>query len=113
MVHFPNSYISSRLLACWNPDPHSRPSFKEILNRLETISRSHFADTPHASFGEMQNIWKKEISEILEQLKRKEKALRSREEELSRALTRQKIQDEVLRQREKEIKEREFELLER
>lgn len=113
MTHFPqlqSFYFSS---ACWAPDPHSRPNFKEILNRLETISRSHFADTPHASFGEMQTVWKKEISQILDQLKRKEKALRSREEELSRALTRQKIQDEVLRQREKEIKEREFELLER
>lgn len=99
--------------ACWNPDPHERPTFKDILITLESISQSQFAETSQEYFDEMQSSWKSEIKEILEELKCKEKELRSREEEISRAMTRQKIQDEVLRQREKEIREREFELLER
>ncbi|XP_074599281.1 mitogen-activated protein kinase kinase kinase slipper isoform X2 [Brevipalpus obovatus] len=115
-LHIPSTCpkpFSDLMTACWNPDPHERPSFKDILTTLESISRSQFAETPQESFDEMQSTWKSEIKEILEELKCKEKELRSREEEISRAMTRQKIQDEVLRQREKEIREREFELLER
>lgn len=101
------------LKLCWHTDPHSRPSFEEILNHLESISKSQFAVTTQESFDELQDSWKSEIKEILEELKCKEKELRSREEEISRTKDRQKLQEEQLRQREKEIREREFELLER
>lgn len=114
MVHKLIIYLSCPLFTvCWNTDSHSRPSFGDILNQLESISKSQFTVTTQESFDELQDSWKNEIKEILEQLKCKEKELRNREEEISKAITRQKIQDEQLRQREKEIREREFQLLER
>lgn len=53
-------------------DPHKRPSFKDILNDLKAIERSGFLLTPHDSFHTMQDGWKKEIAEVLEELKQKE-----------------------------------------
>jgi len=59
----------------------------------------------------MRNDWKQEIDEILEELKCKEKELRSREEELSKAVMKQQVQEECLRKRERELAEREMDLL--
>ena len=61
----------------------------------------------------MRKDWKEEIEEILEQLKTKEKELRSREEELSRAAMKQQLQEENLRRKERELAEREMDLLSR
>lgn len=58
---------------CWECDPHSRPSFKEILRELDVIVRSGFTQTPHESFHTMQDGWKKEIAEVLQELRKKEK----------------------------------------
>lgn len=58
---------------CWECDPHDRPSFKEILNVLDEISRSAFSQTPHDSFHMLQDSWKKEIAEVLQELRKKEK----------------------------------------
>lgn len=64
----------SRLMKrCWECDPHDRPSFKEILNVLDEISRSAFSQTPHESFHTLQDGWKKEIAEVLQELRKKEK----------------------------------------
>ena len=60
-------------LACWETDPHLRPSFKDILQELDLISRSSFALTPNESFHTMQDGWKKEIAEVLQELRMKEK----------------------------------------
>jgi mitogen-activated protein kinase kinase kinase 9 len=60
-------------LACWETDPHRRPSFKDILQELDLISRSSFAQTPNESFHTMQDGWKKEIAEVLQELRMKEK----------------------------------------
>lgn len=59
--------------SCWECDPHRRPSFKEILRDLDLISRSNFTQTPHESFHTMQDGWKKEIAEVLQELRMKEK----------------------------------------
>lgn len=65
----------SRLMKrCWECDPHDRPSFKEILKVLDEISRSGFSQTPHESFHTLQDGWKKEIAEVLQELRKKEKA---------------------------------------
>lgn len=77
------------------------------------ISHSQFGETPTISFNELQDSWKREIEEIVEQLKCKEKELRSREEEISKALTQQKIMEEALRQKERDLMEREFDVLQR
>lgn len=64
----------SRLMKrCWECDPHDRPSFKEILKVLDEISRSGFSQTPHESFHTLQDGWKKEIAEVLQELRKKEK----------------------------------------
>lgn len=60
-------------LGCWELDPHKRPTFKEILSNLEDIQRSAFSQTPNESFQKLQNGWKKEINEVLQDLCKKEK----------------------------------------
>ncbi|GAB0092989.1 Mitogen-activated protein kinase kinase kinase [Sergentomyia squamirostris] len=99
--------------SCWECDPHSRPSFKEILRELDVIVRSGFTQTPHESFHTMQDGWKKEIAEVLQELRKKEKELRCKEEELTRVQLQQRIQEENLQKREQELQARELELLER
>ncbi|XP_035778496.1 mitogen-activated protein kinase kinase kinase 9-like isoform X2 [Anopheles albimanus] len=96
---------------CWEIDPHRRPSFREIEKDLDIIARSGFAQTPHESFHTMQDGWKKEIAEVLQELRKKEKELRSKEEELSRVQQEQRCKEEDLAKREQELHAREIELL--
>ncbi|XP_055496801.1 mitogen-activated protein kinase kinase kinase 9 [Leucoraja erinacea] len=98
---------------CWNTDPHSRPSFVCILEKLTAIEESGYFEMPQESFHSLQEEWKLEIQEMFEELREKEKELRSWEEELSRAALQQKNQEEVLRRREQELAEREIDILER
>lgn len=58
---------------CWENDPHKRPGFRDILTKLEDIARSGFTLTPQESFNTMQDAWKKEIAEVLQELRLKEK----------------------------------------
>ncbi|CAL8274184.1 unnamed protein product [Merluccius merluccius] len=98
---------------CWSPDPHARPSFSCILDQLTAIEESGFFEMLAASFHSLQDDWKVEIQEMFDQLRTKEKELRSWEEELSRAALQQKCQEEELRRREQELAEREIHILER
>ncbi|KAJ7399410.1 Mitogen-activated protein kinase kinase kinase 9 [Pitangus sulphuratus] len=98
---------------CWNPDPHSRPSFASILDHLTAIEESGFFEMPKDSFHSLQEDWKQEIQEMFDQLRAKEKELRTWEEELSRAAVEQKNHEELLRRREQELAEREIDILER
>ncbi|KAH0620679.1 hypothetical protein JD844_021357 [Phrynosoma platyrhinos] len=98
---------------CWNADPHSRPSFANILNHLTNIEESGFFEMPKDSFHSLQEDWKVEIQEMFDQLRAKEKELRTWEEELTRAAVQQKNHEELLRQREQELAEREIDILER
>ncbi|XP_037688330.1 mitogen-activated protein kinase kinase kinase 9 isoform X3 [Choloepus didactylus] len=98
---------------CWNPDPHSRPSFTNVLDQLTTIEESGFFEMPKDSFHCLQDDWKHEIQEMFDQLRAKEKELRTWEEELTRAALQQKNQEELLRRREQELAEREIDILER
>ncbi|KAM4691074.1 mitogen-activated protein kinase kinase kinase 9 [Rhinophrynus dorsalis] len=98
---------------CWNPDPHCRPPFTNILFQLTTIEESGFFEMPKDSFHLLQEDWKQEIQEMFDQLRAKEKELRSWEEELSRAALEQKNHEELLRRREQELAEREIDILER
>ncbi|XP_058117236.1 mitogen-activated protein kinase kinase kinase 11-like [Anopheles coustani] len=97
--------------SCWEIDPHRRPSFREIEKDLDIIARSGFAQTPHESFHTMQDGWKKEIAEVLQELRKKEKELRSREEEVTRVQQAQRYREEDLAKREQELHAREIELL--
>ncbi|XP_066535010.1 mitogen-activated protein kinase kinase kinase 9 [Hoplias malabaricus] len=98
---------------CWSADPHSRPSFSSILDQLTCIEESGFFEMPDESFHSLQDDWKLEIQEMFDQLRAKEKELRSWEEELSKAAMQQKSQQEALRRREQELAEREIHILER
>ncbi|XP_076852129.1 mitogen-activated protein kinase kinase kinase 9 [Brachyhypopomus gauderio] len=98
---------------CWNAESHSRPSFSTILDQLTAIEESGFFEMPAESFHSLQDDWKLEIQEMFDQLRAKEKELRSWEEELSRAAVQQKCQEEALRRREQELAEREIHILER
>uniref|UniRef100_A0A8C6XYY7 Mitogen-activated protein kinase kinase kinase n=1 Tax=Naja naja TaxID=35670 RepID=A0A8C6XYY7_NAJNA len=98
---------------CWNTDPHSRPSFANILNQLTNIEESGFFEMPKESFHSLQEDWKIEIQEMFDQLRAKEKELRTWEEELKQAAVQQKNHEELLRQREQELAEREIDILER
>ncbi|KAJ8945757.1 hypothetical protein NQ314_009066 [Rhamnusium bicolor] len=68
----------------------------------------------------MQDDWRQEIEEVLLELRRKEKAfksyeeeLRCREEDLNKAQLQQRMHEEQLRQKEQELHAREIDLLER
>ncbi|RVE57586.1 hypothetical protein OJAV_G00217670 [Oryzias javanicus] len=98
---------------CWSSDPHCRPSFSTVLDHLTAIEESGFFEMPAESFHSLQDDWKLEIQEMFDQLRAKEKELRSWEEELTRAAMQQKSQEEALRRREQELAEREIHILER
>ncbi|KAF7650106.1 hypothetical protein LDENG_00131170 [Lucifuga dentata] len=98
---------------CWSSDPHSRPHFTNILDQLTAIEESGFFEMPAESFHSLQDDWKLEIQEMFDQLRTKEKELRSWEEELTQAALQQKCQEEALRRREQELAEREIHILER
>uniref|UniRef100_A0AAR5P5X0 mitogen-activated protein kinase kinase kinase n=1 Tax=Dendroctonus ponderosae TaxID=77166 RepID=A0AAR5P5X0_DENPD len=98
---------------CWEADPHNRPSFEQILEDLNEIAHSSFTQTPHESFHIMQEDWRQEIEEVLLDLRRKEKELRSREEKINRAQMEQRRHEEHLKQKELELHEREMYILAR
>ncbi|BFZ02299.1 hypothetical protein BsWGS_05338 [Bradybaena similaris] len=78
---------------CWLLDPKQRPTFKQILLRLKTMSEDESLPELTNSFLDHKGIWKKEIQVTLERLKRAERDISHREQEL--------------KEREMKIKERE------
>lgn len=101
------------LTACWNCDPHQRPTFSDILDTLKVIIASSFIETPSESFHTMQENWRLEIEEVYDELRLKERELRSREEELRKAANWQKEQADLLNLRAKELANRELEIVRR
>ncbi|XP_017064377.1 mitogen-activated protein kinase kinase kinase isoform X2 [Drosophila eugracilis] len=99
--------------SCWQINPHDRPGFKEILKQLETIACSKFTLTPQESFHYMQECWKKEIAQVLHDLREKEKELRNKEEQLLRVQNEQREKATLLRIKEQILREREMVLFER
>ncbi|XP_043063272.1 uncharacterized protein LOC108098015 isoform X3 [Drosophila ficusphila] len=106
--------------SCWQTDPHKRPGFKEILTQLEGIACSKFTSTPQKSFHDMQECWKKEIAQVLHDLREKEKRfqtieeeLRNKEEQLLRVQNEQREKADLLKLREQKLREREMVLIER
>ncbi|XP_037533440.1 mitogen-activated protein kinase kinase kinase 10 [Nematolebias whitei] len=98
---------------CWNPNPRGRPSFTNILRRLQAIEQSSMFQMPLESFHSLQEDWRLEIQQMFDELRAKEKELRSWEEALARAAEEQREQEEQLRRREQELTEREFDIVER
>ena len=59
--------------ACWSLDQHLRPTFEQLLAKLQDISRSAFMSFPRESFYNMQENWKTEIDEVLRDIEHREK----------------------------------------
>ncbi|XP_076464334.1 mitogen-activated protein kinase kinase kinase 11-like [Babylonia areolata] len=107
-------HMFSKLMSdCWDQESHERPTFQNILKRLDEIATSPFVTTPQDSFHTMQEDWRLEIEQMFDELRSREKELRCREEELTKAALQQKIQEELLKKREQELASREIDLLER
>ncbi|KAM8904120.1 mitogen-activated protein kinase kinase kinase 10 [Spinachia spinachia] len=98
---------------CWSPNPRSRPSFTNILKRLQAIEQSAMFQMPLESFHSLQEDWRLEIQQMFDELRAKEKELRSWEEALARAAEEQREQEEQLKRREQELAEREIDIVER
>lgn len=58
---------------CWSPNPHSRPSFTSILQRLLAIEQSAMFQMPLESFHSLQEDWRLEIQQMFDELRAKEK----------------------------------------
>lgn len=96
---------------CWQQDSHKRPSFQGILEDLEEISDSSFAQDDQSSFRTLQDGWQTEIDQIFDELRAKEKELSSREDELRQIKMAQEVHAESLKKREEELAQREMLLL--
>ncbi|XP_055309714.1 mitogen-activated protein kinase kinase kinase-like [Sitodiplosis mosellana] len=90
---FPETW-GKLMKSCWDKDPHKRPSFKDILRELDTVDRSGLSETPNNTFHTMQDGWKKEIAEIVHEMRMKEEELTRKEDELKQ----KQIQLEALEQ---------------
>lgn len=64
--------VTMYAVECWNPEPHERPLFAEILEMLDEIGLSSFVQTPHESFHVMQEDWRHEIETMFEELRSRE-----------------------------------------
>lgn len=54
-------------------DTHERPSFVDILKRLDAITQSNFHEMPDENFYMLQDDWKAEIDKILIEIREREK----------------------------------------
>lgn len=104
-------FFSGLMKDCWQQDPHKRPSFQGILEDLEEISDSSFAQDDQNSFRTLQDGWQTEIEQIFVELRQKEKELSSREDELRQIQMAQEVHAESLKKREEELAQREMLLL--
>ena len=128
-------------LDCWRFDCHERPSFQSIMTRLdEVLSHSNLANIPDESFHLMQDDWRLEISDRMQEIRVKENVsnpflggfrfmdecfmtkithhliyqeLHNLEVNLVETQREQKMHEERLKQREAELAERELTLLQR
>ena len=58
---------------CWRFDSHDRPSFQTIKSRLDDVlSHSNLANIPDESFHLMQDDWRLEISDRMQEIRVKE-----------------------------------------
>ena len=59
------------LIDCWRFDSHERPNFQTIIDRLDEIAHSNLPNIPD-EFHEMQNDWRLEIGDRMEEIRVKE-----------------------------------------
>ena len=74
-LHIPSTCPEDwRLLMedCWRFDSHERPNFSTIISRLDEVAHSNLANIPGESFHMMQDDWKAEISNRMQEIRFKE-----------------------------------------
>ena len=74
-LHIPSTCPEDwRLLMedCWRFDSHERPNFSAIISRLDEVAHSNLANIPGESFHMMQDDWKEEISNRMQEIRFKE-----------------------------------------
>jgi len=98
---------------CWRFDCHERGSFQSIITRLDEVAHSNLANIPDESFHLMQDDWRLEISDRMQEIRVKENELHNLEVNLVETQREQKMHEERLKQREAELAERELTLLQR
>ena len=58
--------------SCWRYQSDTRPSFREILKTLDDIARTDFHQMPNDNFYSLQEDWKAEIDDRLQDIRLKE-----------------------------------------
>ena len=58
--------------SCWIYDHEMRPSFKDILKNLDDIARTDFHQMPNDNFYSLQDNWKAEIDDRLNDIRLRE-----------------------------------------
>ncbi|OCT63608.1 mitogen-activated protein kinase kinase kinase 20 L homeolog isoform X1 [Xenopus laevis] len=81
---------------CWEAESKKRPSFKQILSNLESMSNDSKLPDQCNSFLHNKAEWRCEIEETLERLKRLERDLSYKEQELKEREKRLKIWEKKL-----------------
>ena len=61
---------------CWRFDSHERPNFQTIFDRLDEIAHSNLPNIPD-EFHEMQDDWKEEIGDRMEEIRVKENVIKT------------------------------------
>lgn len=97
---------------CWKLEPHERPSFAQLIERLEELRRT-CSTLEDESFHSMQEGWRQEIHDLFSNLKNLENELRAKEEHLRNKEQEQEAKEEMLRQREEALREREVLVIEK
>ena len=64
--------IAKNVSDCWRFDCHERPSFQSIITRLDEVAHSNLANIPDESFHLMQDDWRLEISDRMQEIRVKE-----------------------------------------
>uniref|UniRef100_A0A8C5WFA1 Protein kinase domain-containing protein n=1 Tax=Leptobrachium leishanense TaxID=445787 RepID=A0A8C5WFA1_9ANUR len=81
---------------CWEADAKERPSFKQIISNLESMSNDSKLPDQCNSFLHNKAEWRCEIEETLERLKKLERDLSFKEQELKEREKRLKIWEKKL-----------------
>ncbi|XP_032812913.1 mitogen-activated protein kinase kinase kinase 20-like isoform X1 [Petromyzon marinus] len=82
---------------CWETDPKKRPTFKKILQMLNSMEHDTLLSSLCNSFLHNKAVWRVEIEATLERLKKLERDLSSKEQELRDRERRLKMWEQKLK----------------
>ncbi|CAF4296056.1 unnamed protein product, partial [Adineta steineri] len=112
--------FSQLMKDCWQINPEDRPTFSELYDQINTIIEEKYAsnqlynmETNEESYSSLQQDWRKEIQDIFEEFKEKEKEIHDREQAMFQLDLAQKHQRMQLEQWERELHDREMSVIER